>query len=628
METMKDMFFAFRYAKRCGGAFVLSAQSAVNAQTNGYAKKYMEKLLAGLPREGKKMNISLSLGYSAALKEEIGGAFAENSESYAIRIQEDAMELCAETERGLIYAVAETERLLKADALEEMLIFDYPDKAVRGYRIFTPGERETEIFQNMIDLLVSYKYNTVMIEVGGAMEYKRRPEINREWVKWCAEVNKSPDEADRIQHKTFPWTKNSIHTNNGAGGFISQEKMKELIAYCRERELEVIPEVPTLSHSDYIVRPYRDLNERAEDTYPDTYCPSNPKTYEVVFDILDEVIAVFEPNYINIGHDEGYTFAKCEKCRGKDPVELYVGDIVKIHDYLANLGIQTMMWGEKVYGDVYVTDENGKKWPVGGTGSAAQDIPRLADCAGKIPTDVTLLQWYWALVGGDDEKAIADMGYRMIYGNFQGSKLKDYRNRIGIVEGGFVSNWGSAEEVYMQRNGQNYSLLTTAYIFWNGDYCSEDAPEVHEKVKDELYRRYKASLGGAIIELEHTTDAQKPYRPFYDGYYIVPDEWIVGWHEVTYTDGTTAQLPVIYGYNIRGSRQNTKAGSQLGEAEANVADNIEPIGASYPIARDGKVFYKTAYANPYPEKTVAAIAYRSKDGVAVEVKEGSINIIG
>ncbi|MBR6793073.1 MAG: hypothetical protein IKM48_01800, partial [Clostridia bacterium] len=42
-----------------------------------------------------------------------------------------------------------------------------------------------------------------------------------------------------------------------------------------------------------------ELNERKEDAYHDTYCPSNPKTYEVLFDILDEVCDVFEPEFIN-----------------------------------------------------------------------------------------------------------------------------------------------------------------------------------------------------------------------------------------------------------------------------------------------------------------------------------------
>ena len=149
--------------------------------------------------------------------------------------------------------------------------------------------------------------------------------------------------------ETHPqWAKNSIHADNGGGSFITQDEMREIIAYCREREIEVIPEVPSLSHSDYIVMAHPDLNERKEDTYPDTYCPSNPKSYEILFDILDEVIEVFHPEYVNIGHDECYTLAKCDRCKGKAPADLYVEDITKINNYLNARDIKAIMWGEKV----------------------------------------------------------------------------------------------------------------------------------------------------------------------------------------------------------------------------------------------------------------------------------------
>lgn len=618
MKKFENMFFDYRYADMKGESIKLSPLSQVFDQKDFYAAEYAKKRLLNLLPEGKKMNISFALGFLEEEKQRMGDAFCENEEAYAIFVNECDIKISANCEMGLNFGAVTLFQLEKAGELKAGVLFDYPDKEVRGYRVFTPGYAETADFEAMVDMLLEYKYNTVMIEVGGAMEYKKHPKINEEWVKYCAEVNKSPYEAERIQRKTFKWSKNSIHTNNGGGGFISQEQMKKVAEFCKRRGFKVIPEVPSLSHSDYIVRAYPELNERKEDTYPDTYCPSNPKSYEVLFDILDEVIGVFEPEYINIGHDEGYTFAKCEKCRDKNPVDLFVGDITKINDYLRQKGIKAMMWGEKVYGNVYTVEADGTKIAEGGTGNAARDIPRLAECAGRIPKDVTLLQWYWSLCSGKDEKEIVDMGYKMIYGNFQAISLKDYRNRIKIVSGGFVSNWGSDAEEYMQRNGQNYSLLTTAKIFWSADYDSTEWKDVHEKVKDELYKRYKAALGESIIELEHTCDKDIEYKPFYDGYYIVPEDWVIGNHVVTYTDGTTAKLPIIYGYNIRNKFKSAKGLSGVQSAESVVSSDIEALGASYTVERDGAVFYKTAYKNPYPEKKVQNIACEAKDGIKIE----------
>lgn len=620
MKKINNMFFEYRAVDLKGDSFEISACSEVLAEKDFYAKKYLKKMLSQLSKSGNQTTISLGLGFSEEEKKLAGDVCFADGEAYGLFISKNEIKIKANKEIGLTFGAVTLSQLLKAGELKEGVIFDYPDKPVRGYRVFTPGYHETKDFEAMVDMLIEYKYNTIMIEVGGAMEYKKHPIINEEWVKYCKEVNKSPYEAERIQRKTFKWSKNSIHTNNGGGGFISQEQMKTVVAYCKERGLEVIPEVPSLSHSDYIVRAYPELNERKEDTYPDTYCPSNPKSYEVLFDILDEVIDVFEPEYINIGHDEGYTFAKCDKCKDKEPVDLFVGDIIKINDYLKSKGKKTIMWGEKVYGNVYTIEADGTKIAEGGTGNAERGIPRLAECAGRIPKDVTLLQWYWSLCSGEDEKEIVDMGYPMIYGNFIAISLKDYRERIKIVSGGFVSNWGSDAEEYMQRNGQNYSLLTTAKIFWSADYDSPQWEEVHELVKEELYQRHKNSLGDDIIELEHTCDKNIEYKSFYDGYYIVPEDWLIGNHIITYTDGTKAKLPIIYGYNIRNCQNQENDPKGIKSAESVVSSDIEALGASYTIERDGKIFYKTAYKNPYPEKTVENISVEAKDGINIEAR--------
>ena len=621
MAKMENMFFEFAYVRASGEVFSVSSQSPVQGR-ECYALRYAQSVIAGCGDTGRKMAVALELGIPSAVKAAAGDAYAENDESYALVIKGDNICLYAVTRRGLLYAVSTLKQLIEANAVRELVLFDYPDKEVRGYRVYTPGVGSFDAFKAMVDNLIYYKYNSIIIEVGGAMEYKRRPEINAHWVEFCKEVHKSPYEAKRIQTQTHPqWKKNSIHADNGDGSFITQEQMRELIDYCRERELEVIPEVPTLSHCDYIVMTYPEIRERAEDTYPDTYCPSNPKSYEIVFDILDEVIDVFKPRYMNIGHDECYTLGKCDLCKDKDPVDLYVGDIIKINDYLRAKNVNAMMWSEKFIDNVMLLDEDGQYHGYGGIGDPLLDVPKCIGCVGKVPEDITLLHWYWSLCDGDREKELQDMGYPMLYGNFQGPSLKDYRARIGGVAGGFISNWGSFEEEYMQRNGQNFNLLATAWIFWNGDYDTPRSGEVREKVKEALYARYKATLGNNVIELAHTTDHFRPYKAFYDGYYIVPEDWTIGQHILTYTDGTEAVLPIVYGYNIR-----TAAGiggndrESIASAESKTTDFVEVIGASNPKLVDGRLWYQTAYRNPHPEKRIQSIRCEPKNGIHIEAQ--------
>lgn len=618
MSQIKNMFFEYRYIDICGNSFCISGDSAVVSDTECYAAEYAEKILSECGKIGKQMAINLKCVMPEAVKSKVGDVFSDDGESYAVEIKEDEINLFSPTHRGLIYAVSTLKQLIESGNICKMLLFDYPDKKVRGYRVFIPGRENFDDFKRMVDMLVYYKYNAIMIEVGGAMEYKRHPEINAEWIEFCREVHKSPNEAKRIQKETYSWKKNSIHADNGGGSFITQDELRGLVAYCRERGLEVIPEVPTLSHCDYIVRAHRELNERTEDTYPDTYCPSNPKTYELVFDILDEVCDVFNPRYINIGHDELYTLGKCPLCKGKNPVDLYVGDIVRISGYLKGKGVKTIIWAEKLFDNLWFKGPGDELHGYGGTGDAAWDIPRLAECAGEVPKDVILLHWYWSLCSGEAEKKLLDMGYNMVFGNLQALSLKDYRARSRNIPGGFVSNWGSFEEQYMQRNGQNFNLLATAYVFWNGTYDFPESLEIQLKVKDELYARYKKALGENLIEVIHTTDYSKPYHWFYDGIYIVPEDWLIGHHEVIYTDGTKIELPIVYGYNIRSSNETETSDS--GSEEARTTSYIEVLGASYPEMFDGRMFYKTAYKNPYPEKQIKHICLKSGNGIKIEAR--------
>lgn len=615
---LENMFFEFKYVNISGEVFGISPKSKIASETEKYAKRYAEKVISEC-RGDKAVSISLNLNIPEKIKNALGKQYAENAESYAIEITDSEINLFAATDNGLTYAVSTLLQLIESGNVRPMLLFDYPDKAIRGYRVYTPGRSSFEAFKNVVDMLVYYKYNAIMLEVGGAMEYKRHPEINKRWVEFCEEVHKSPYEAERIQHELYPgWQKNSIHADNGNGSFITQDEMRSLIAYCRERGLRVMPEVPTLSHCDYIVMAHPDIREREEDAYPDTYCPSNPKSYELVFDILDEIIDVFEPEYVNIGHDECYTLAKCSKCKDKDPVDLYVGDIVKINDYLKARGIKSIIWAEKFFDNIYLTAYDGKVHGFGGVGDPAWDVPRCYECVGKVPKDVTLFHWYWSLCGLEEEQHLRDMGYKMLFGNFRAPSLKDYKKRSSDIDGGFVSNWGSFEPEYMQRNGQNFSLVTTAYIFWSSEYDSDMSNAVSDMAKEELYRRYKKSLGDNIIELVHTTDYSKPYKAFYDGFYIVPEDWEIGKHKVSYTDGTSAELPIVFGYNVRSSTQGLDTDGDSTEAKTTAL--VEVLGASNPMVIDGKVFYRTAYANPYPEKTIEKTECIAKNGISIEVK--------
>ena len=360
------------------------------------AEGYADELLRELVRDyGAPAGIP-SLRMLSTLPDFYGAE--EREEGYAIEITEEEVRLYGETERARIYAAVTLLQMANHEGLYTGRLYDSPDCPFRGYRVNLPPRHGFEDFYRMVDTLIYYKYNALSLEIGGAMEYKRHPRINEVWRAFAEETHRYSGRTDEIQNG-YGWSKNSIHTENAEGDILTQEEVRTLVAYARSRGLEVYPEAPTLSHSDYICMAYPELAERKEDPYPDTYCPNHPDTYRIVFDILEEILDVFDPKVVNIGHDELYTACVCERCRGLYPDEVYAKDITKIHDWLAERGVRTMMWAEKL---LPVVTANGRRYGGAGgryirrDGTELEPHPVLFYCQTKLPRDIIMLNWYYA----------------------------------------------------------------------------------------------------------------------------------------------------------------------------------------------------------------------------------------
>lgn len=535
-------------------------------------------------------SVTLQRGFDGI--ERFAGECAENPEGYALIYDKSNAKIFANTDRAALYALG-TLDALKADKADACFIVDKPDRPIRGYRVYLPGRAHFSEFFKMVDTIVKYRFNAMIIEIGGAMQYDKHPEINEKWKEFALDMHSHSGRCHEVQF-AYSWEKNSIHVDNGEGDVLTKDEIKALIDYIRARGLEIIPEVPTLSHSDYIVMPHPELAERREDPYPDTYCPSDERSYEIVSDILGEVIELFKPKYINIGHDECYTIGLCDKCKGTPPEVLYTRDITRIHDILAGYGVQTLMWGEKL---LDCRDQNGEK--CGGAGIDGR-VPPLFGCAKLLPRDITMLHWYWVFDKKND-RTYHENGYRVLFSNFTAVGCKAYRERVNLgIKGGFVSNWGSNEAEYMQRNKQFIDLIFTAAAFWSGNYDDDKRGEYYYNARRELYSLYSSTLGENPIEILHTTQYDIGYKYFYDGIFIEDDIYTLGYYEVLYEDGESARLPVRYGTNISNDGIEIKAGSSRSD---------EMTYSVMSETRRDKTWYRTSWKNPKPEVAIKAVRF-------------------
>jgi hypothetical protein len=191
----------------------------------------------------------------------------------------------------------------------------------------------------------------------------------------------------------------------------SKAQLMEWVGYAYEKGLEVIPEVRLLTHQNrFFMKQHPDLMFNKS-----TYDPRKEDTYQRVFAILDEVIQVIHPKAIHIGHDEvaGHSSRSREKWlrAGEEmlPADLFLRDVLRIHDYLKKRGIETWMWGDMLISPAEFPGMLAKH--LHGTGPGYGKALR-----DKLPRDIVICDWHY-LDSQSDFPSLATMkqeGFRVI----------------------------------------------------------------------------------------------------------------------------------------------------------------------------------------------------------------------
>jgi hypothetical protein len=289
--------------------------------------------------------------------------------------------------------------------------------------------------------------------------------------------------------------KNSSHFDSGDGYIIEKNDVKSLVDFAAENFLEVIPEIPSLTHGYYLLTRHPELAEYPGDKWPDTYCPSNPKSYELMFDVYDEYIDVIKPKMIQIGHDEwwGAPMGVCPLCKGKDPSELFAQDINKIYNYLSGKGIKVAMWGDYLLESVR---NKGPQQRISSTGVKYQTPGAVRPSVIKksIPKDILIFNWFW-----DDEKKeveLKNFGFKQIFGNFTPT-ISNWDERIKKIDliGGAPSSWASTNEFNFGKDLIN-DFLGCANLLWSNHTINQKELSA---IVTELMLSIRSNLSGKRI---------------------------------------------------------------------------------------------------------------------------------
>lgn len=247
-------------------------------------------------------------------------------EAYNINVSSDGILVRAVSPEGIYRA---TRTLLKSVGTEKTSSVEFPSAEVSdwprfGYRgLMLDVSRhfsDVEMVKRTIDMLALHQLNIfhwhLTDDQGWRIEIKSHPELT--------EVGAWRDDTvvGRYLGGTDYPTDGKRH-----GGFYTQEQIREIVAYAKERYIEIIPEIDLPGHTSAVLAAYPQLGCEDKEykvanrwgVIRDVLCAGNPASLDLFKDIMDEVCELFPGKYIHLGGDECVKdrWKACPKCQKK-----------------------------------------------------------------------------------------------------------------------------------------------------------------------------------------------------------------------------------------------------------------------------------------------------------------------
>lgn len=292
-----------------------------------------------------------------------------SDEAYRLTVTENEITVESQSPAGEFYAnkTLEQLRLLYGTVLPCVKIEDAPYFSFRGF------------------MLDSSRHFISVPELKKIIDIASRFKFNR--FHW----HLSDDQGFRIQLDSFPELtsvgsvrpgdsyRNLPKTDAPYGGFYTKDEIRDIVAYCKERFIEVIPEIDMPGHVSAILHTYPQYHcgqkpveiKTKEGIFEDIFCAGNDETYKFIYALLDEITELFPYEYFHIGGDEAPKkhWKECPDCQRKmkelgitdeNDLQIYFGNTVAA--YLKSKGKKVIMWNDILKGKGLDKDVTVQKW--------------------------------------------------------------------------------------------------------------------------------------------------------------------------------------------------------------------------------------------------------------------------
>lgn len=157
-----------------------------------------------------------------------------------------------------------------------------------------------------------------------------------------------------------------------AGGALTPDEIRELVAYARRYHIELVPEQQTFGHLHKALK-LEKYNELAETPYGDVLSPQQEGSYKLIAAWYRELNELFPGKFFHIGADETFELGEgqsSEAAKARGVGAIYFEHLTRVREVLKPYDRRLMFWGD-----------------------IALNHP---DLIGSVPKDMIVMNWDYA----------------------------------------------------------------------------------------------------------------------------------------------------------------------------------------------------------------------------------------
>ena len=297
-------------------------------------------------------------------------------EEYRIEVTPRAVKVTAADHNGFLYAISTFRQMLPIEVYSAKqstdkllipccIIQDKPRFSYRGLELDCARHfYNVDQVKRLLDVMAMYKLNRFHWHL-------------TEDQGWRIEIKKYPllTEIGAFRSGTQQTYERGKNDGKRYGGYYTQAQIREVVEYAGKLGITVIPELDLPGHMLAAMASYPWLGCTGGPyqvwtrwgVSDQVLCVGKEKTFEFLFDVLDEICDLFPSEYIHIGGDEcpKKEWDRCPACTAKmDELGLVTDEkgtrgqklqnyvTKRVQDYLAAKGRKIIGWDEILEGEL------------------------------------------------------------------------------------------------------------------------------------------------------------------------------------------------------------------------------------------------------------------------------------